>query len=243
MNLLFALFSTFVATASANCNPNGQPNNGQCEEYGGQCSKAADIFLNQIGIVSKAPQNVLSYGRYCGAATKCPGLGPDNGSGKGKDGDKGNPNAVEVCADDNSITGFNTLDTACVVHDTCLGDLDQIKGFEGRTPQQCLCDATLLGTLLTVAVTDILSPDDKLCDENFYDEPVLPDPFSVGDISYSAFLSGVGQLTGQTIYSPEAILLAAPFCGLFVAEGDCEGLAPTDLTLFCTTLFGVLTSL
>ena len=153
MNLFFVLFSTFAATASANCNPNGQPNNGQCqcEEYGGQCSKAADIFLNQIGnFNSKAPQNVLSYGRYCGASTKCPGNGKD----------------VDAC-------DVNFLDDACKVHDTCLGDLDKSKGFEGRTPEQCACDATLLGTLLFAASTPGVAPIDELCDEDFYNDPVI----------------------------------------------------------------------
>ena len=227
MNLFFVLlFSTFAATASANCNPNGQPNNGQCEEYGGQCSKAADIFLNQIGnFNSKAPQNVLSYGRYCGASTKCPGS---------KDVD------VEICADDNNlITGFNTLDTACKVHDSCLGDLDQIKGFEGRTPEQCACDATLLLTLLAAAASELVAPTDKLCDEDFYDKDVLINPFTGEDESYSDFLSGTPGLDK----SPEAILLAAPFCGLF-AGGDCSDFpVPNELTFFCTTLIGALTSL
>ena len=135
-----------MATASANCNPNKQPNNGQCEEYGGQCSKAVDIFFNQIGNVnSKAPQNVLSYGRYCGAATKCPGT--NNGlEDKGKD--------VAACDDGDEL---NPLDVACKAHDKCLDNSGNNPGSDSNIDplQSCPCHLVFLDELFNApAPTD-----------------------------------------------------------------------------------------
>lgn len=206
-----------MVTASANCNPNGQPNNGQCEEYGGQCSKAVDIFFNQFGNVnSQAPQFVLSYGRYCGAATKCPGS--NNG--------KGNVQEVEACVG-------NPLDAACKEHDSCLDGKGNSPGSDVLDPDEsCPCHAPFLGSLLAVALTPGLAPDDKLCDEDFY----LPG-------GYASLLSSLGP--GGI--SAEVILLAAPFCTLFVGEGDCVGLGgeleAAVLTPFCTQLVGQLNML
>jgi len=223
-----------VATASANCNPNKQPNNGQCEEYGGQCSKAVDIFFNQIGNVnSKAPQNVLSYGRYCGAATKCPGS--NNGlEGKGKD--------VEAC-----LSADTPLDEACKEHDKCLDDSGNNPGSDTNIDpaESCFCHDQFLRELFNAQ-----APGTDLCDKDFYDTNVLPNPVpgESGDVPYSTFLTSLGKLALITVGAPpplssEAILLAAPFCSLFVDGAECSDKGYTDFEGFCGFLTYALTNL
>ena len=151
--------------------------------------------------------------------------------GQGNGWDKGNPNDVEVC-------DGNFLDTACEEHDTCLDSLDQIQGSDGRSAEQCACDAALLGNLFAAAATEALAPTDMLCDEDFYTKEVITIPPGV-KVSYSDFLSGVPGL-GE---SPEALLLAAPFCALFVTEGDCYEAGLVQLQSVCGPLIGAITAL
>jgi len=191
-----------VATASANCNPNKQPNNGQCEEYGGQCSKAVDIFFNQIGNVnSKAPQNVLSYGRFCGAATKCPALN----NGLEDDPEDIHPD-VEACPSTDT-----PLDEACEKHDKCLDNSGNNPGSDSNIDplQSCPCHLVFLDELFNAPESD-----KDLCDYDFYNTPAVP--FNGGDIPYDLLLTILRQGS-----QPEVVLLAAPFCFLFVTGGEC----------------------
>lgn len=221
MNLSFVLFSAIVATASANCNPNKQPNNGQCEEYGGQCSKAVDIFFNQIGNVnSKAPQNVLSYGRFCGAATKCPAL---NNGLEDEEEDIQDPD-VEACPDSDT-----PLDEVCKKHDKCLDNSGNNPGSDSNIDplESCPCHLLFLNELFNAP-----APDKDLCDEDFYNKPVL------SGAPYASFLS----ILGQGAVSPEVILLTAPFCFLFVDGGECLEAGFDQLLGFCVPLIGALTT-
>ena len=218
-----------MATASANCNPNKQPNNGQCEEYGGQCSKAIDIFFNQIGngnVNSKAPQNVLSYGRFCGAATKCPAL--NNGLEEDDPEDIQDPD-MEACSDSDT-----PLDEECKKHDKCLDNSGNEQGSDSNIDplQSCQCHLEFLNELFTSP-----SPDKDLCDEDFYTKDVLPNPIGAGDVPYARFLS----ILGQGAVSPEVILLAAPFCFLFVDGGECLEADFDQLLGFCGPLVRELT--
>ena len=105
--------------------------------------------------------------------------------------------------------GNDTLDGGCEYNDRCLDNAGNDPGSDGiPTPDRCPCDLDFLFTL------DFASQDgcDSLCDEDFYNKPVVPiDTTGTPVLSWSDVL-----WSDPSTLCPDAILLAAPFCSDFV---------------------------
>ena len=126
MKLFLAVLSTVATIACATCKPASVSNQDErsCTAYGGRCSLAITRFLSGS---EESPANILSYGKFCGRANKCPGLNNAN--------DNANIGDVDPCDD-------GGLDAACKGHDKCLDDggVNDPGSERVPVPDRCPCD-------------------------------------------------------------------------------------------------------
>jgi hypothetical protein len=105
--------------------------------------------------------NVLSYGHYCGASTKCVASNLElGGQGVG-------PTPPAPC---------NDIDNACMQHDACL---DGLKAENNNNPKidfplRCQCELGIIRGMLAAKVARASGTDQgQLCDAEYYDIPII----------------------------------------------------------------------
>ena len=99
--LFTTLFASLTGSTLASCLDSTQA----CEDGSGACLLALNTFLTSDNEARRDIWNVLSYGHYCGASTKCVADNLEKGEqGVG-------PGAPAAC---------NLIDQACYEHDACL---------------------------------------------------------------------------------------------------------------------------
>jgi hypothetical protein len=135
-----------------------------CEDYSGVCTKPLNTFLDSFNGPATERRdiwNVLSYGHYCGASTKCVAANLEKG-GKGL-----GPEPPAPC---------NDIDSACMQHDACLDGLKAENGNNPRIgfPLRCKCELNIVGGMWNATLARADGKDHgQLCDAEFYDLPIV----------------------------------------------------------------------
>eukprot|EP01083_Nonionella_stella_P096009 269675_1 len=166
MSSIFAHFTVFLALPAlviGSCSPAPAV----CGNYSGMCSKPLLKFVlgtgksagTEASDVREDISNNLSYGRYCGASTRCIA---ENIA-------EGNP--------DNAPDGCNAIDEACKRHDSCLDGLKGEYKVDGPAksnnvpqipyPDRCPCEYEFVASLFMAKVLHSVSKG-RLCDKAFY---------------------------------------------------------------------------
>eukprot|EP00571_Detonula_confervacea_P013462 CAMPEP_0172306332 /NCGR_PEP_ID=MMETSP1058-20130122/7417_1 /TAXON_ID=83371 /ORGANISM="Detonula confervacea, Strain CCMP 353" /LENGTH=233 /DNA_ID=CAMNT_0013018173 /DNA_START=446 /DNA_END=1147 /DNA_ORIENTATION=+ len=131
-----------------------------CAEHSGSCSASLDKFLAaDVALERRDIFNVISYGHYCGAPSKCVAENIAQGTPN---------NAPEPC---------NHIDGACYDHDRCLNarriENDMANNENGMAtgkhtklgfPLRCPCEFGLIADLVQSG-----GAIGRLCDEEFYE--------------------------------------------------------------------------
>lgn len=156
-----------------------------CDANAGNCSRSVEGFIAELvdSLASGeevSPRNdifnTLSYGKYCGASTRCIGknLGVDQLVINGGDYEEG------FVPD-----GCSMIDNACSLHDRCLDSLRNDVVEKGKrvsipAPHRCECEYKLIAQLAQAKggpyfnpldpefVRGMTSEDPPLCDAGFY---------------------------------------------------------------------------
>ena len=159
MLLVATLFTGLPNGTIGSCNTSDQV----CQDNTGVCTKPLFTFLDSLdGTNSQRKDiwNVLSYGHYCGASTKCVASNLDKG-------DKGlGPTPPEPC---------NDIDDACMKHDSCL---DGLKSENGNPkiefPLRCQCEFGIVRGMLGARTARAAGVDQgQLCDAEYYGLQIL----------------------------------------------------------------------
>lgn len=154
-----ALFAELLSNAFGSCLTSDKV----CEDYSGVCTKPLYTFLESFdGPATKRSDiwNVLSYGHYCGASTKCVADNLEKG-GEGL-----GPEPPVAC---------NDIDSACKQHDACLDSLKAENGNNPRIgfPLRCKCELGIVAGMLEAADARANGVDHgQLCDAEYYDLPL-----------------------------------------------------------------------
>ena len=162
MLLVATLFAGLPDGTFGSCNTSDQV----CQDNAGVCTKPLYTFLDSLdGTNSKRKDiwNVLSYGHYCGASTKCVASNLEKG-------DQGlGPTPPEPC---------NNIDDACMKHDSCL---DGLKAENNGNPNigfplRCGCEFDIVHGMLGAKVARAMGVDQgQLCDAEYYGLQLIQD--------------------------------------------------------------------
>ena len=164
------------ALVRANCTDDDQ----SCDDYSGSCSLSTAKYFAGFGSDTAAKRadlfNEFSYGRFCGASSKCTAANIAEGGG---------PEPPTPC---------NAIDTACKEHDKCLNELKDTNGVEFSSgkqpnidfPERCGCDIAIVADLALAFVPPLFGTGDlqgnrlELCDKMYYDDfGDIPEAFLV----------------------------------------------------------------
>ena len=152
--LAATLFAKLPTNVIGSCNTSDKV----CEDNSGVCSKPLKTFLDN-GIESKRADiwNVLSYGHYCGASTKCVAANLEKG-GQGK-----GPTEPIPC---------NDIDYACKEHDACLDGLKEENGNNPKIgfPLRCQCEFGIIHGMKEAFESG--NDQGMLCDKEYYGLPI-----------------------------------------------------------------------